>query len=336
MSPAKLLSVKKRKIPEWKIREIKELEKLLEEYKVIGIAKLDNVPAAQLQEIRKKLRSKIMFRVTKNTLFRKALENVKLKNMKQLTKYLEGSNLFLFTNMNPFELNMLLEKTKIPRYAKPGDVVNKEIIIPAGDTGLTPGPILSIFGKLRIPTQTREGRIWIARDTKVAKSGDTVSSDLASLLRKLDIKPIDVGIELKVVYDNGLIIPGEELKLDIKEYENMITKAHFNALKVGVSIAYPEPTIIELSLAKAYMEALALAAEAVIMTKETINLIISKAAIQANALAQILAEKAPELGLAKPEEAKKEEEKKEEVKEEEEEEKKEEEQLAEGLAALFG
>ncbi|RLG61024.1 50S ribosomal protein L10 [Candidatus Geothermarchaeota archaeon] len=334
MSPAKLLSIKRRKIPEWKIKEVEELTKLIREYKIIGIAKLEGVPTAQLQVIRKMLKDKVVLRVTKNTLFRKALEKVKPKNMKELVKYLEGSNIFLFTNMNPFELNMTLEKTKIPRYAKPGDKAEKVIVIPAGDTGLTPGPILSVFGKLRIPTQTREGRIWIARDTVVAKPGDTISPDLASLLRKLDIKPIDVGIELKVVYDNGLIIPGEKLKIDVKEYENLIAEAHSNALKLGTSIAYPESTIIRLSIAKAYNEALVLAAEALIITKETINLIIGKAVAQANALAQILANKVPELGLAPTTKAKEEEKEKEEEKKEEK--KEEEEEIAEGLSALFG
>ncbi len=322
-----------KRIPEWKIREVEELAELIKKYGVIAIADLSKVPTKQLQILRKKLRDKIVFRVTKNTLFKLAARKAGLKNFEEFSKYLEGMNLFLFANMNPFELVILLDKNAIPAPAKPGDIAPKEIVVPAGSTGIPPGPMLSVFGRLKIPTRVQDGVIWIAKDTVVAKPGDKISPELASILNKLGIEPLEVKLTLKAVYDHGLIIPKDKLVVDLEEYKQNILEAFTNALKVGVEIAYPEPVVLKYTLTKAYINALALALEATIISPETIELILMKAEAAAKSLASILAEKVPELGLQVEKKEEKVEEK------EEEEEKKEEEQeetIAAGLSALFG
>ncbi len=331
------MSTRTRRIPQWKIEEVEELAELIRKHKVIALADLTKIPTKQLQIIRKNLRDKVVFRVTKNTLFKLAAEKAGLKNFEELRKYLEGSNLFLFTNINPFELVLLLEKYKARAPAKPGDIAPTEIVIPAGSTGIPPGPMLSVFGRLKIPTRVQQGSIWISKDTVVAKPGDKISPELASILQKLGIEPIEIKIQLKVAYDDGLIIPKERLIVDLEEYKKNIIEAYQNALKIGVEIAYPEPTILELTLTKAFLNALMLAVEASIITPETIELIIARAEAQAKALASVLAQKAPELGLEVevPAQPAAEEEKKEE-KEEEEKKETSEEEIAEGLAALFG
>ena len=331
------MSTKTRRIPQWKIEEVEELAELIRKHKVIALADLTKIPTKQLQIIRRNLRDRVVFRVTKNTLFKLAAEKAGLKNFEELRKYLEGSNLFLFTNINPFELVLLLEKYKARAPAKPGDIAPTEIVIPAGSTGIPPGPMLSVFGRLKIPTRVQQGSIWISKDTVVAKPGDKISPELASILQKLGIEPIEIKIQLKVAYDDGLIIPKERLIVDLEEYKNNIIEAYQNALKIGVEIAYPEPTILELTLTKAFLNALMLAVETSIITPETIELIIARAEAQAKALASVLAQKAPELGLEVevPAQPAAEEEKKEE-KEEEEKKETSEEEIAEGLAALFG
>ena len=332
------MSTKTHRIPQWKIEEVEELAELIRKHKVIALADLTKIPTKQLQIIRKNLRDKVVFRVTKNTLFKLAAEKAGLKNFEELRKYLEGSNLFLFTNINPFELVLLLEKYKARAPAKPGDIAPTEIVIPAGSTGIPPGPMLSVFGRLKIPTRVQQGSIWISKDTVVAKPGDKISPELASILQKLGIEPIEIKIQLKVAYDDGLIIPKERLIVDLEEYKNNIIEAHQNALKIGIEIAYPEPTILELTLTKAYLNALMLAVETSIITPETIELIIARAEAQAKALASVLAQKAPELGLEVevPTQPAAEEEKKEEKEEEEKKETISEEDIAAGLGALFG
>lgn len=332
-----LIRGRARRIPKWKIKEVEYLANLLRKYRVIAIADLTKLPSAQLQEIRKALRNKAYMRVTKNTLMAKAIDKIMnyKKGIEKLKEYLKGSNIFLFTDMNPFELYMLLEKYKIPAYAKPGDIAEKEIVIPAGNTGIPPGPIFSVFGKLKIPTKVQEGTIWVAKDTVAAKPGDKISPELASLLQKLEIMPIEIGLKLKAVYEDGVILKPQDLKLDVEEYRKRIEEAFLNAYRLGVGIVFPEKSVIEAALIKAQMNALALAAEAAVVMPETLPYVLMKALTAANTLASILAPKAPELGFSvtaqvpgEVVEEKKEEEKKEEEKEKEE--------IAAGLEALFG
>lgn len=327
-----------KRIPEWKIKEVETLVNLFKKYKVFALAYLEGLPTAQLQQIKRKLRNKVYFRVSKNTLVKKALEKLGIAN-RELFELLQGQNILLFTNLNPFELVFLLEKHKTYTYYKPGDVVDKEVVIPAGNTGLSPGPILSTFSKLKIPIRVQGNSIWIAKDVTVAKPGDKISEDLASLLQRLGIAPKEIKIRIKAAYVDGLVIPGDKLVLDLEEYKNNIINAYRNALKIGVEIAWPVPEVIELSIRKAYVNAIALATETGFITPETINYVFMKALAKALALASIVSKKAPELGLkisiATPTEEK-EEKKEEEEKREEEKEEVSEEDLSAGLGALFG
>lgn len=326
------------KIPEWKIREVETLVNLFKQYKVFALAYLEGLPTAQLQQIKKKLRNKVYFRVSKNTLVKIALKKIGVEN-EELFNLLQGQNILLFTNMNPFELAFLLEKHKTYTYYKPGDVADKEIVVPAGNTGLSPGPILSTFSKLKIPVRVQGNSIWIAKDVVVAKPGDKISEDLASLLQRLGIALKEVKIRLKAAFIDGIVIPGDKLLLDLDEYRNNIITAYQNALKIGVEIAWPVPEVLELSIKKAYLRAIMLAAEAGFVTPETIKYVVARAVAKALALASVVAEKAPELGLEvkkKEEKKEKEDEEKEEGGEAEEKEEVSEEDLSAGLGALFG
>ena len=336
-----------RRIPEWKRKEVEELKQLIQKYPVIAIAKLEGVPTAQLQKIRKKIyekfRDHIVMRVSKNTLFRIALKEAGI-DPAPFEEYLTGNNMFIFTDLNPFELARILEKTRVTAPAKPGMKAPSEIVIPAGDTGFKPGPIMSVFGKLRIPIRVQGGTIWIAKDVVVAKPGDEISIELASLLQKLGIEPIEVKLVLKAAYDRGVMIPGEKLILNLDEYKNDILQAHLSALWVGVEIGYPEPEVLKLAVPVAVKRALAVAAEAGYVTPETAEHVVRVAIAKAYAIVSALGDKAKELGIelqfatvAQPAaEEKKEEEKKEEKEEEKKEEGVSEEQLAAGLESLFG
>ncbi len=332
------------RIPEWKVREVEELVDLIKSYRVIGIAELQGFPTAQLQVIKKRLLKKVRFRVTKNTLFKIALRKAGISS-EELFKLLEGQNLLLFTNLNPFELHMLLEKHRTYTYYKPGDIVDKEVVVPAGNTGLSPGPILSTFSKLKIPIKVQGNSIWINKDVKVAKPGDKVSEELASLLQKLGIALKEVKIKLKAVYEDGLLIPSDRLAIDLSEYEDNVARAYLEALTLASEIAWPVPEALELAVKKAYLRALALSAETGFITPENAEYVIRRAVSKALALAMAIADKAPELGLqeivsktvaTRVEEEKKAEEKEEEVVEEEEKEELTEEDLSAGLGALFG
>ncbi len=319
---------------------VNEIKELLRKYKVMGIIDLFRTPTPQYKKIKFELEKYGFVKVYKNVLIKRAMEELGLPGVKELEPYLTGTNAFIFTNLNPFELSIMLDKLVEMKYAKPGDVATDDIYVPQGPTGIPPGPMLSIFGKLRIPTQVREGVIWIAKDTRVAKAGDTISPELASLLRKLDIKVIAVKLRLKAVWDSGLVIPAEKLKVDIESFRNELLSAVRAAREVAIEAAVPLPDVMPEVITRAVKRALALASEAGFVTPETAEYVIRSAVSKALALAAAIAPKAPELELKievapaaapQPKEERKEEEEEEEKKEEVSEE-----EIAEGIASLFG
>lgn len=262
---------------EEKVSEVEEIKELLKEYKSIGVASLQKVRAAQLQELKKNLADKVYMRVLKNTLIKTAIENMGETNLKKLEQYLEGSNVFLFTNLNPFKLALLLERGKVKTTAKSGDTAAMDIVIPAGNTGQPPGPIISQLNAVGLPTRIESGSVWVSKDTLVVRKGETISERLAAVLSKLGIKAVEAGLSMKAVFDEGLMINGDQLKLDIEGTKNSLEQSHGEAFALSLNIAYPTSENIAMLLQTAQQKAFALSLNATVPTKETIADLLRKA-----------------------------------------------------------
>jgi len=268
-----------------KTREVEELLGLLEKYKTIGVAGLQKVRAVQLQELKKKLQDIAYLRVIKNTLMKRAVAKCKSKTgIENLEKFVIGSNIYLFTDLNPFKLVILLQKSRVLITAKAGDVASWDVVVPSGNTGLPPGPIISQLSGVGLPTRIESGSVWINRDTLVVKQGEVIDARLASVLSKLGIKSVEAGLIMKAVYDDGSIITEEQLRIDLDEIQRNIQEANANALKLSLNVAYPIPENIELLLQTAFQQAFNLSLNAVFPTSETIAGLLRKAHIEALSL----------------------------------------------------
>ncbi len=262
---------------EEKIAEVEEIKELLKGYKYIGIASLQKVRAAQLQELKKSLSGKVYMRVLKNTLTKLAIDSMETEDIKKLDEYLEGANLFLFTEINPFKLALLLERGKVKTIAKSGDIAAMDVVIPEGSTGQPPGPIISQLNAVGLPTRIESGSVWVSKDTLVVRKGEPISERLAALLSKLGIKAVEAGLSMKVVLDEGMIITGDLLKVDVEATRKSIEQSNSEAFALTLSIAYPTSENMDMLLQIAYKEAFALSLNATVPTQETIADIIRKA-----------------------------------------------------------
>lgn len=278
---------------EEKTGEIDAIKTLLMEYKALGIASLQKVRATQLQELKKSLAGKVYMKVLKNTLTRIAIESTAREDLKQLEKYLEGPNLFLFTNLNPFKLALLLERGKVKTIAKAGDIAAMDVVIPAGNTGQPPGPIISQLNAVGLPTRIESGSVWISKDTLVVKKGEPISERLASVLSKLGIKAVEAGLSMKVILDEGLLIEGEQLKIDIDATRKSLEQSHGEAFALSLGIAYPTVENITTLLQLAHQKAYALALNAAVPSKETIADLIRKAHMEMLSLNSAVEKAAP-------------------------------------------
>jgi len=130
--------------PERKVKLYNDLQGLAKSYNVIALSKMTKVRSAQLMAIRKKFRKDIKIITIKNKVAQKSFEKIfnDVKGLDFLNKELEGQCALMFTNISPFKLNLTFDKNKIFLAAKGGDIAPNELVVPAGNTGINPGPVL--------------------------------------------------------------------------------------------------------------------------------------------------------------------------------------------------
>lgn len=267
---------------------VEKIVKLMRKYPVVAAADLNKVRSSQIHEMRRKLRGRVEMLVAKKTLTRKAAERMGEKNILGFLDQVKGPCILLFTDMDPFQLALTLNKSKVKVEAKGGDVATEDIVVPAGNTGIPPGPVISEFGEAKIPTRIDGGSIWIANDTVVARKGEVISSKLAALLTRLGIKPMEAGLTLLAAYDRGLLLDKATLTIDLEAVAKTLREAVSQAVSLSVNAAILTDATTPLILAKALREALSLAASSSYLTPETAPIILGKAQAQAQAVASKL------------------------------------------------
>lgn len=283
-----------RKVAAWKKEAIAQLQILLEKYPVIAAADLTKVRSSQIHELRKRLRDRVSMVVAKNNLLRKSVElSANQGRVGEFVKDLTGSNILLFTDVNPYNLIILLDKSKVRVPAKAGDIATGEISIPAGNTGIPPGPVISEFGEIKVQTRIEGGSIWVAKDSIVARKGDLITPKMASVLSKLGLKPMEAGLTLATAFDNGTILRTEDLVLDLGQYRQDVLNAVRNAFGLSLEAGYVTPENAPRILGKGMNEAIAIAVAAGFMESGTVEPVLRRAIMYANVLNQKITSATP-------------------------------------------
>jgi large subunit ribosomal protein L10 len=251
----------KARASEKKKQEVAKLTQLIKSEPIIGIIDLTNLPSAQFQKIKHKLRKNLNVRVTKKALIKLALEKAKedKKGLEKLEKYLENCMpAVLLTKEDAFKVSSLLAKNKSSSAAKPGQIAPKDIMIPEGPTAFAPGPIIGELGQAGIKASIEDGKVVIKEAATIVKKGEEISQKQSDMLSKFGIEPMEIGLNVVAIYQDGDIFEADILAVDEKEYLNMIKTAAAEALNLAVYSAYPTKETIEILLQKAERESLAL------------------------------------------------------------------------------
>lgn len=258
----------KRAVPERNKQAVKQLVELIDKSLLIGMVNMENLPAKQLRNMRSQLRGKVLLLMTKKRFIRLALEQSKKQNIKGLEKHIKGMPALLFTSENPFALFKLLKKNKSSAPIRPGQKAPRNITVSAGPTSFAPGPIIGELGSFKIKAGIEAGKVVIKDDAVVAKEGDVVNDKLAALLTRLGIEPMEIGLDLVAVYENGEILTGEVLDIDEEAFLDKLRLAASEAFNLAIFIAYPSKDIISLLIGKAHNDAFALSTQAKIDADE--------------------------------------------------------------------
>ena len=270
-----MVSAKKKELVQNLIKQIKS-------YPIVGLVNMQNLPAQQLQNMRAMFRKKsVQIVMTRKKLIQLALKDSKLENIDQLTEKIKGMPALILSKDNPFTLYSVIQKNKSQAPAKAGQIAPNDIVVKAGPTSFAPGPIISELGAVGIKTKVDGGKLTITDDVVVAKEGDEITPALADMLKRLDIQPMEVGLDLVAVWENGTIFTAKQLHIDEEEYLQNITQAAQWAMNLAMETAYPTAETMELLLQKASREAKAVALDQDIITDETKDEILAKAESQA-------------------------------------------------------
>ncbi len=258
-----MVSAQKQQLVEQLVSDIKE-------YPLVGLVNFEHLPAKQLQVMRAMLlRSGVIMKMARKKLLGRALTQSGKKNIADLESKAKGLPALLFSKGNPFTLYATIQKNKSPAPAKMGQKAPKDILVKAGATNFAPGPIISELAAVGIKTKVENGKLAILKDTIVVKEGETITGKVAETLKRLDIQPMEIGLDLVAVWENGLVFEAKQLFIDEAAYQQDVTQAAQWAFNLAVEVAYPTSETTEMLLAKAFKDAKAVALEAHIVNDIT-------------------------------------------------------------------
>jgi large subunit ribosomal protein L10 len=271
---------------------VKEFATLIDKYKYVGAVNMENLPAKTMLKMRSQLRGSVLIKMSKRRLLTVALEQSKRENMAQLIPHLKGMPALIFTQESPFKLFKTLKKNKSSAAIKGGQVAPKDIIVPAGPTSFAPGPVIGELGAVGIKSGVEGGKVAIKEDSKVASEGDVVSPALAALLTRLGIEPMEIGLDLRAVYEDGEILTKSVLDIDEDKYIMDITNCASQAFNLAVNSAYACSETITTLVQNAFSESRNLAINEDILTDITAGDTLSKAQSQMFAVVSLLSDDA--------------------------------------------
>ncbi|WMW23474.1 50S ribosomal protein L10 [Methanolobus mangrovi] len=265
-------------IPQWKKDEVEDIKELIKKYPIFGVVGIGGIPAKQLQKMRRDLKGSAVLKVSRNTLIRRALEES--GDVKEMEQYVDVQTALIFTEQNPFKLYKSLEKSKSPSPIKAGGIAPRDIIVEKGPTSFPPGPILGDMQAAGIPAAIDKGKVVIKETKTVAKEGEAVSQKLAAMLTRLEIYPMEVGLDLRAALENGLTFTPDVLAIDEGKFFSDIVLATQQAFNMSVFAAYPTAENIKTLITKAATESRNLGVNAVVLEPGVIDALLGKAQSQ--------------------------------------------------------
>jgi len=238
-------------VPKEKIAAVTKLAEEMKRGKTIMLVSIKNLPASQLQKIKKSLRGKAVIGVAKKSIILRAIDETKIAELAGMKEIVQEDSAVLISNDDAFEIAGWLTENKNPIAAKEGQISDVDITVEEGPTDLVPGPVISELGALGLQIMVEDGKITIRKSKVAIKKGDKVTGPAASIFMKLGIKPFYIGINPFAFYDAISKKIYKDVKIDKKKTLEEVLTAQARALGFAVNISYPSKATIGLLLAKA-------------------------------------------------------------------------------------
>lgn len=268
---------------------IKAISEEIRNAKSIALVGIERVPGKQFQEIRRSLRGKATIKVVKKTLLKRAFDEMKIESIRGLEDYMDGPVAAIFSKENPFKLFREIESSRTKAPAKGGEISPEDIVLEAKPTNLKPGPVVGELQKAGIPASIDQGKVVIRKETVLVKKGDKISKEKAIALSKLEILPLEIGLDFRAAYEDGIVFNKSVLGSSTADFVQKLVLGHSSAIALSLHINYYNSESTPIFVSKAYRNAIALSLAASYPTKESIQLLLAKG----NSIAKSLESKIP-------------------------------------------
>ena len=139
---------------------------------------------------------------------------------------------------NAFQLSDELNKTRQGRAAKDGELAPDDIVVEKGETEFAPGPIVGELGAVGILAKIDKGKVVIQKTTTVVEAGQAIEGDLGMMLSKLGINPIEIGLILSGVLEEGMVMPAKSLNIDYDAFRTDVITAMSGAFNLACNISW--------------------------------------------------------------------------------------------------
>ncbi|MBS3055803.1 MAG: 50S ribosomal protein L10 [Candidatus Aenigmarchaeota archaeon] len=260
-----------------KPKDVEKMKHLIGMYQSVGILNMRKLPGRQLHEIRGKLKGKAIIKMSRKSLILRTLNESGREKLSEKLTQVDVPALIL-SNENPFKLFKFLNENKTSAAAKSGDVVDEDIIIEEGSTGIPPGPAMAQLQAAGLKTKVESGKISLVGKKTILKAGGSVTPGLINAFNLLKIEPMKIGLTLVYVFENDIVYDSNVLDIDDEKFMADLNQCVFNGINLSLNIGYITSYNAEMAVQKAYVEAKTLCLETGFMTKEFISDIILRAA----------------------------------------------------------
>lgn len=260
------------------------LKDLINSHQVIGILEFHSLPAKQLQQIKKELSSQAKIKMSRKTLIGRALAQSEKEGVNQLEGLDVIQPALIFSDSNPFQLFSQIKSKKTSAPASEGAIAPSDIEIKEGPTGLSPGPMIGKIQQLGADTKVEDGEIVVEDSSVAVASGEEISGEAVNVFNQLGMEPLEVGLDLKAVWEDGDIFEKSVLDIDVEDYRRRVKSLCTRAFNLLYNTKFVnEKTAVPL-IQEAVNQAKALALNADILTADFVPDQIREAVAKSKAL----------------------------------------------------
>lgn len=218
---------------------MERLAELLQKHTKILVVHVDNVGSDQMATVRQSLRGKAVMLMGKNTRIKTVLKKnaQQIPNIEKLLPLVKLNMGFVFCIEDLSEVRKIILDNKSPAPARLGVISPVDVFIPPGPTGMDPSHT-SFFQSLGIATKIVKGQIEIQERVHLIKEGEKVTASSATLLQKFNMKPFSYGVEVKSVYDDGVIYDASALDITDEDILQKFAKGVSNVAAICRKTAF--------------------------------------------------------------------------------------------------